>query len=127
MLLSTVPNPYKSGAPTRIVKFRKDSGQVFAIDAETLHRFPDLLASFDRLHPTLIRVCDAFSVVMAMFAVMSAYLIAWWLFIPGILSALLLAGASRWIAGGFARRAAKRSNRAFVQLHSLGLVWLLPS
>lgn len=125
MLLSTVPNPYKSGAPTRIVKYRREGGQVFAIDAETLHRFPDILANFDRMHPTLVRVFDAFSVVWAMFAVLSAYLIAWWLFLPSILISLVLAGLSRWFAGDFARQAARRSHAAFVQLHSLELVWLI--
>lgn len=126
MFLSIAPNPHRDGEPTRIVKLSQRGGPTWAIDAETLHRQPDLLASFSRHSPIWIRLSDALSVVFVMMAVMGSFLIGWWMFIPAMLISLLLGGIARWLAAAVAKRAARRSHEALLKLHSMKLMWLMP-
>ena len=127
MLLAIAPNPHKGGAPTRIARLAQRGGPIWAIDAESLHRNPDLLLPFSRTSPALIRLADALSVVFVMMAVMGSFFIGWWVFISAMALSLILGGLARWLAGSVAKRAARRSHEALVRLHSMELMWLLPA
>ena len=98
MLLAIAPNPHKGGAPTRIARLAQRGGPIWAIDAESLHRNPDLLLPFSRTSPALIRLADALSVVFVMMAVMGSFFIGWWVFIPAMALSLILGGLARWLA-----------------------------
>ncbi|MCZ4297057.1 hypothetical protein [Henriciella marina] len=125
MFLAVAPNPHKNGAPTRIAKLAKRGGPVWAIDAEALHRNPELLAPFGRNAPTWIKLADAMSVVFVMLAVMGSFMIGWWMFLPGMALSLALGAVARWLAAHVARKAAKQSYEALLRLHSMQLMWLI--
>ena len=46
MFLKCQPNPHRGGRMTRAIIYEQAPGQHFAIDAETLHKQPELLNDF---------------------------------------------------------------------------------
>ena len=103
MFLKCAPNPHRAGRMTRALFIEQVPGQRFAIDAEELHKRPELLNAF----------------VLASFAVV------WWAFMPGLAICVLMLATNRKSAGEIARKAATRSVDDFRALHEMGCLWLV--
>ncbi|WP_370234216.1 MULTISPECIES: hypothetical protein [Henriciella] len=125
MFLRTVPNPYDDGRPTRVVRFEQPDDQVYAIDAEQLHRHPKLLNEFSRLNEFKVRTLDTLACATLVLFVIASLSVAWWLFIPGLVACAFMIAINRKFAGETAMRAARRSTEAFLYLHTIGVLWIV--
>ena len=125
MFLRTAPNPHDDGRPTRVVRFEQTEDQVYAIDADELHRNPKLLNSFHKLNEFKVRSLDAVAYAVLLIAIIASFAIVWWLFIPGLAACAFMIAVNRKLAGETAMRAARRSTEAFLYLHTAGVLWLM--
>lgn len=127
MFLRTVPNPHDEGRPTRVVRYEQEEEQVFAIDAEQLHRNPQLLNTFGRLNEFTLRFLDTLAYAILLVSVIASFAIAWWIFMPGAAACVFMIAINRKFAGEVAMRAARKSSEAFLYLHTIGVLWLVQS
>ncbi|MEM5515631.1 hypothetical protein WNY37_01640 [Henriciella sp. AS95] len=125
MFLRTVPNPYDEGRPTRVVRFEQPDDQVYAIDAEQLHKNPKLLNQFSRLNEFKLRSLDFLAYAILVLFIIASLAVAWWLFIPGLTACALMVAINRKFAGETAARAARRSTQDFLYLHTIGVLWIV--
>lgn len=125
MFLKTAPNPHEEGRPARVVRFRQSGDQMYAIDADELHRNPQLLNTFGRLNEFKVRFLDTIAYAILLVSVIASFAYAWWLFIPGFIACALMIAVNRKLAGEVAMRAARRSTEAFLYLHTVGVLWLI--
>lgn len=125
MYLSCQPNPHDAGRMTRALIFENTPGTRFAIDAETLHRRPELLKSFGRGWDVRLRVLDALAYLSCLIGVIAALVVGWWMAGLGLVICVLMLAANRKTAGRLARAAAQRSSESFRQLHEMGCLWLV--
>ncbi len=125
MFLRCEPNPHQNGRLTRAMIYEAAPGTCFAIDAEALHRQPELLNGFRRGLDRLIRALDATAYLLLVLGVLAAMLIGWWIAGLGLVACVLMLAANRRLAGRIAQRAAERSSQAFLKLYDIGCVWLL--
>ena len=119
MFLSCRPNPHDGGRMTRALVFEKTPGTHFAIDAEALHRQPELLKPFGRGLDVRIRVLDALAYLAVLIGVLAALPVGWWT------AGVLMLAVNRKTAGRLARAATERSTESFRQLHEIGCLWLV--
>lgn len=127
MFLPCQPNPHDGGRMTRALVFEKTPGTHFAIDAEALHRQPELLKPFGRWLDVRMRVLDALAYLAVLVGVLAAMPVGWWTAAVGLLVCVLMLAANRKTAGRLARAATERSTEAFRQLHEMGCLWLVKS
>lgn len=125
MFLSTQPNPHDGGRMTRALIYENVPGTRFAIDAEALHRQPELLRPFGRFLDIRIRLLDTLAYMACLLGVIAAMVVGWWTAGAGLLICVLMLAANRKTAGRLARAAADRSSVAFRQLHEMGCLWLI--
>lgn len=125
MFLSCQPNPHDGGRMTRALVFEKTPGTRFAIDAEALHRRPELLEPFGRGLHLRIRALDALAYLICLLGVLAAVPVGWWMAGAGVLICVLMLAANRKTAGRLARAATERSTESFRQLHEIGCLWLV--
>ena len=125
MYLRCRPNPHFGGRMTRAITYESAPGQRFAIDAEALHKQPELLNAFGPLMYLRFRVLDASAYLIFLLSVLGSLTINWWLFIPGLAACVLMLAVNRKTAGAVAREAAKRSVDHFRRLHEIGCLWLV--
>ncbi|HBX95288.1 MAG TPA: hypothetical protein DEG72_00190, partial [Hyphomonas sp.] len=84
MFLKCQPNPHRGGRMTRAIIYEQAPGQHFAIDAETLHKQPELLNDFGSYMHTRFRVLDALAYFICLAGVLASLAFVWWMFLPGI-------------------------------------------
>ena len=125
MFLTCRPNPHDGGRMTRALVFEKTPGTHFAIDAEALHRQPELLKPFGRGLDVRMRVLDALAYLACLLGVLAAMPVGWWTAVVGVLVCVLTLAANRKTAGRLARAATERSTESFRQLHEMGCLWLV--
>ncbi|MBA3067397.1 MAG: hypothetical protein FP825_02815 [Hyphomonas sp.] len=125
MFLSCKPNPHDGGRMTRALVFEKTPGTHFAIDAETLHRQPELLKPFGRWLDVRLRVLDTLAYLVCLLGVLAVRPVGWWTAGAGLLICVLTLAANRKTAGRLARTATERSTENFRQLHEMGCLWLV--
>lgn len=125
MFLTCQPNPHDGGRMTRALIYENTPGTRFAIDAEALHRQPELLKPFGRWLDIRIRVLDALAYLACLLGVLAALSVGWWMAGVGLLVCVLTLAANRKTAGRLARAAADRSSVSFRQLHEMGCLWLI--
>ncbi|WP_084396346.1 hypothetical protein [Henriciella aquimarina] len=125
MFLRTVPNPHDEGRQARVVRFRQDEDRTFAIDADQLHRNPRLLNMFGKLNEFRVRMLDFVAYTVLIASVIASFVVAWWLFVPGLAACALMIAANRKFAAEVAMRAARRSTESFLYLHTIGVLWLV--
>ncbi|WP_340694002.1 hypothetical protein [Hyphomonas sp.] len=125
MFLKCAANPHRAGRMTRALFMEHVPGQRFAIDAEELHKRPELLNAFGRNMYVRFRVLDAFAYLICLIGVLATFAVVWWAFIPGLAICVLMLGANRKSAGEIARKAATRSVDDFRALHEMGCLWLV--
>ena len=110
---------------TRALFMEHVPGQRFAIDAEELHKRPELLNAFGRNMYVRFRVLDALAYLICLLGVLATFAVVWWAFMPGFAICVLMLGANRKSAGEIARKAATRSVDDFRALHEMGCLWLV--
>jgi len=125
MFLSCQPNPHDAGRMTRALIFENTPGTRFAIDAETLHRRPELLKAFGRGWDVRLRVLDALAYLACLGGIIAALVVGWWMAGLGVMICVLMLSANRKTAGRMARAAAQRSSESFRRLHEMGCLWLV--
>jgi len=125
MFLSCQPNPHDGGRMTRVLVFEKTPGTHFAIDAEALHKQPELLKPFGKGLDLRLRVLDATAYLLCLLGVLAAIQLGWWMAGVGVLACVLMLAANRKTAGRLARAATDRSTEYFLQLHQMGCLWLV--
>jgi hypothetical protein len=125
MFLKCEPNPHRAGRMTRTLMFEHVPGQRFAIDAEQLHKQPELLNAFGRNMYVRFRVLDALAYLICLLGALATITFVWWAFIPGLAICVLMLAANRKTAGEIARQAATRSVDNFRKLHEMGCLWLV--
>lgn len=125
MFLACQPNPHDGGRLTRVLVFEKTPGTHFAIDAEALHRQPELLKPFGRGLDLRLRVLDGLAYLFCLLGVLAALQVGWWMAGAGVLACVLMLAANRKTAGRLARAATDRSTDYFLQLHQMGCLWLV--
>ena len=125
MFLKILANPHSGGRLTRTVLYEPHPGQVFAIDAERLHKEPALLSQFSRRASLGVRALDLTAYLVLVVSVIASFFIAFWLFIPGVAACTFMLAANRKTAGEIALRRAADSFNAFRELHEQGLLWLV--
>ena len=125
MFLKCEPNPHQGGRMTRAVLFSHADGQRFAIDAEALHKKPDLLNEFGAHNSLRFRTLDAVAYGLCFIGGVGTVTVAWWMFFVGLAACVLMLAANRKSAGETARNAARRSTDNFRRLHELGCLWLV--
>jgi hypothetical protein len=110
---------------TRALVFEATPGTRFAIDAEALHRQPDLLKPFGRWLHVRLRVLDAAAYLICLLGVLAVPAAGWWAAGAGLAICVLMLTANRKTAGRLARAATRRSADHFRQLHEMGCLWLV--
>ena len=125
MFLSCQPNPHDAGRITRALVFENTPGTRFAIDAETLHRNPELLKPLGRWLHIRIRVLDAMAYLACLTGVITALVVGWWMAGFGLVICVMMLAANRKTAGRLARSAAQRSSESFRKLHEMVCLWLV--
>jgi hypothetical protein len=125
MFLKCEPNPHRSGRMTRTLVFEHVPGQRYAIDAEQLHKTPELLNAFGRNMYVRFRVLDAMAYMICLLGFLATIAFVWWAFMPGLAICVLMLGTNRKSAGEIARKAATRSVDNFRALHEMGCLWLV--
>ncbi|MEQ8299572.1 MAG: hypothetical protein RH945_03430 [Hyphomonas sp.] len=125
MFLKCAPNPHRAGRMTRALFIEQVPGQRFAIDAEELHKRPELLNAFGRFMYVRFRVLDAVAYLICLLGVLASFAVVWWAFMPGLAICVLMLATNRKSAGEIARKAATRSVDDFRALHEMGCLWLV--
>ena len=125
MFLTCQPNPHDAGRMTRTLIFENTPGTRFAIDAETLHRHPELLKPFGRWLDVRLRLLDGLAYLACLVGVIAALVVGWWMAGVGLLICVLMLAANRKTAGRLARAAAQRSADSFRRLQEMGCLWLV--
>ncbi len=125
MFLSCQPNPHDAGRMTRALIFENTPGTRFAIDAEALHRRPELLKPFGRRLDLRLRVLDGLAYLSCLIGLIAALVVGWWMAGLGLVICVLMLAANRKTAGRLARSAAQRSSESFRKLHEMGCLWLV--
>ena len=125
MFLRCEPNPHRGGRMTRALVYENVPGQRFAIDAEALHKQPELLKEFGRFMYVRFRVLDALAYLICLCGAIVSVFYLWWMFIPGLVICVLMLAVNRHAAGEIAHRAARRSADNFRKLHEMGCLWLV--
>ncbi|KCZ56290.1 hypothetical protein HY29_09575 [Hyphomonas beringensis] len=110
---------------TRALVYEQSPGQLFAIDAETLHKQPELLSDFGRYMYARFRILDAMAYLICLLGVLASIAYVWWMFIPGLAICALMLSVNRKTAGAIARSAARKSADNFRKLHEMGCLWLV--
>ena len=121
MFLKCAPNPHRAGRMTRALFIEQVPGQRFAIDAEELHKRPELLNAFGRFMYVRFRVLDAVAYLICLLGVLASFAVVWWAFMPGLAICVLMLATNRKSAG----KAATRSVDDFRALHEMGCLWLV--
>jgi len=78
MFLDCRPNPHDGGRMTRALVYEKTPGTHFAIDAEALHRKPELLKPFGRWLHVRMRVLDTAAYMICLLGVLAVQAVHWW-------------------------------------------------
>ena len=125
MFLKCQPNPHRGGRMTRAIIYEQAPGQHFAIDAEILHKQPELLNDFGSYMHTRFRVLDALAYFICLAGVLASLAFVWWMFLPGIAICTMMLAVNRKAAGEIALRAARKSVDNFRKLHEMGCLWLV--
>ncbi|MFN7054867.1 hypothetical protein [Hyphomonas sp.] len=125
MFLSCQPNPHDAGRMTRALIYENTPGTRFAIDAEALHRRPELLQAIGRGLDVRLRVLDALAYLTCLAGVIAALVVGWWMAAFGVVICAMMLAANRKTAGRIARAAAQRSTESFRKLHEMGCLWLV--
>ena len=125
MFLRTAPNPHDDGRPTRVVRFEQTDDQIYAIDADELHRNPKLLNTLNKFNEFKVRSLDAVAYMVLLLAIIASFAVVWWLFIPGLAACAFMIAVNRKLAGETAMHAARKSTEAFLYLHTIGVLWLV--
>ena len=92
MFLKCEPNPHQGGRMTRAVLFNHAGGQRFAIDAEALHKKPDMLNEFGPLNSLRFRTLDAIAYGLCFVGGVGTIMVAWWMFFVGLAACVLMLG-----------------------------------
>ena len=124
MFLKCEPNPHQGGRMTRAVLFEHGAGQRFAIDAEVLHKHPELLNEFGSWHGMRFKVLDLLAYGLCFIGGVGTITVAWWMFFVGLAACVLMLAANRKSAGEVARNAARASTDNFLRLHDMGCLWV---
>jgi len=103
MFLTCQPNPHDEGRMTRALIFENTPGTRFAIDAETLHRNPDLLKPFGRWLHIRLRILDTMAYLACLGGVIAALVVGWWMAGLGLIICVLMLAANRNTAGRLAK------------------------
>ena len=127
MFLKMTKNPYQDGQPTRTVFYRPNISQIWAINAERLHKHPGLLNTIRPGSSLLLRSLDIMAGLIVLAGGVVSYTHVWWMFIPALIAAIGMRLANRKMAGTIARKAIARSNDNFLYLHSQQAIWLVTS
>lgn len=127
VFLRPEPNPHQSGRMTRAVLLKASADQTYAIDAEWLHKQPQLLNQFGEHMDIRFRLLDTMAYLLCLLGVIGSFSVAWWLFLPGIAACVMMLAVNRKSAGEIARKQALRSVDAFRHLHEIGALWLVPA
>lgn len=125
MFLKCYPNPHQSGRMTRAVMLRTQGERHYAIDAETLHKQPELLNAFGRHSYLRMKLLDGLAYMACLIGVLASLSVVWWMFVPGLAVCVMMLATNRKTAGEIARRATYRSVDAFRSLHEMGVLWLV--
>lgn len=125
MFLKFEPNPHDGGRLTRAIFMESPPGTRFAIDAETLHRQPQLLDVFGRHHRFWLRGLDLFACLAGLAGVAAALFVGWWIAIWCLGICTLMLAVNCKLAGSIARNAARGSADSFRKLHEMGCLWLV--
>ena len=125
MFLKCEPNPHRDGYMTRALVYENAPGQRFAIDAEILHKKPELLNAFGRLMHLRFRVLDALAYLICLAGALVSLAGIWWMFMPGLAICVLMLAVNRHTAGEIAKHAARKSVDDFRKLHEMGCLWLV--
>lgn len=125
MFLKCQPNPHRGGRMTRAIVYEQAPGQHFAIDAEILHKQPELLNDFGSYMHTRFRILDALAYFICLAGVLASLAFVWWMFLPGVAICTMMLAVNRKAAGEIALRAARKSADNFRKLHELGCLWLV--
>ena len=115
MFLKCQPNPHRGGRMTRALIYEQSPGQRFAIDAEILHKQPELLNDFGRYMHARFRILDAVAYFICLAGVLASLALVWWAFLPGIAICTMMLAVNRKAAGEIARKAAKKATMPFLQ------------
>lgn len=124
MFLRCEPNPHQGGRMTRTVRFDYGGGQRYSVDAEALHKRPDMLNEFGAHLGLRYKVLDAVAYGLCFVGGVATVTVAWWMFFVGLAACVLMIAANRKSAGEAACRAARRSTDNFRRLHELGCLWV---
>lgn len=124
-MLQAIPNPHRDGKMTRTVLFETGPGQTFAVDAEQLHTMPRLLEGVRTNASWIIRGLDCTAYIILASSIAMSFFVAWWLWIPGSFIYSAIRYVVQRSAGSFAKKAALKSNDAFLYLHSIGALWVV--
>lgn len=125
MFLTCQPNPHDDGRMTRALIFENTPGTRFAIDAETLHRHPEMLKPFGRWLHIRLRILDGLAYLACLVGVIAALVVGWWMAGLGLVICVMMLAANRKTAGRLAKSAAQRSSESFRKLHEMGCLWLV--
>ncbi len=125
MFLKCHPNPHRGGRMTRALVYEEAPGQRYAIDAEALHKQPELLKEFGQFMYVRFRVLDALAYLICLLGALVSVFYLWWAFIPGLAICVLMLAVNRHAAGEIARAAARKSVDDFRRLHEMGCLWLV--
>ncbi|MEZ5946401.1 MAG: hypothetical protein R3C13_04375 [Hyphomonas sp.] len=127
MFLKCQPNPHRGGRMTRALVFDHGAGQRFAVDAEMLHKRPELLREFGRFHALQFKALDIVAYALCFIGGVGTVMVAWWMFFVGLAACVMMLATNRKSAGEVARRAARRSTDDFRRLHEMGCLWVVYS
>ena len=95
MFLKCQPNPHRGGRMTRALIHEQSPGQRFAIDAEILHKQPELLNDFGRYMHARFRILDAVAYFICLAGVLASLALVWWAFLPGIAICTMMLAVNR--------------------------------
>jgi hypothetical protein len=110
---------------TRAIVYEQAPGQRFAIDAEILHKQPEMLNVFGRYMHARFRILDALAYFICLAGVLASLAYVWWMFLPGVAICAMMLAVNRKAAGEIALRAARKSADDFRKLHEMGCLWLV--
>lgn len=124
MFLRCEPNPHKGGRMTRAVLFEHGAGQRFVIDAEAVHKHPEMLNEFGQFLGMRFKALDLVAYGLCFIGGVGTVTVAWWMFFVGLAACVLMLATNRKSAGEAARNAARASTENFRRLHELGCLWV---
>lgn len=102
--------------------FETEAGDRFAVDATALQRRPDLFAPVTPAFSAMMYALELAAGVLILAGLLAGFLIAWWLFLPGLAAGLAMLAANRRTAARMAIDSAMTDNADFTYLYREGLI-----